>query len=68
MQLTQIKKLPNGGGGQWAMIPKLGMFLFLVFISQKLGPKGKNPECFAHKRNMVFADGLEIKFYPFWIF
>ena len=47
---------------QWAMIPKLRMFLFLVFISQKDVKRAtqKNPP----KRSMAFADGLEIKFLP----
>ena len=60
----QIALQQEWGGAQWAMIPKLRIFKFLVFISQELHPKGKSPAFFAHKRNMVFADGLEIKFYP----
>ena len=52
-----------GEGAQWAMIPKLRIFLFLVFISQKRRQKGRKPAFFAPKRSMVFADGLEIKFY-----
>ena len=54
----------GGEGAQWAMIPKLRIFLLVVFISQKRRPKGKQPAFFTHKRNMVFADYLEIKFFP----
>ena len=55
--------LRGGGGAQWAMIPKLRIFLFLVFISKKYNKKTKNPTFFAPKISMMFADGLKIKFY-----
>ena len=48
--------------------PQIRVFLFLVSVSQKLRPKSKKPESFAHKRNMMFADGLETEFYPSLVF
>ena len=38
-------------GVQWAMIPKLRIFLFLVFQSKKKRQKGKNPD-FLNLRNL----------------
>jgi hypothetical protein len=46
---------------QWAMIPKIRIFLTFLFISQKMRQKRKKPAFFPPKRCMVFADGLEIK-------
>ena len=41
---------------------------FWGFLGQQLHPKDQKPAFFAHKRKIVFADGLEIKFYPILIF
>ena len=46
----------ESGGAQFAI------------IRQKKGQKDQKPTFFVPKRSMVFADGLEIKFYPISIF
>ena len=48
------------------MVPKLRILSYLFLIFKLFHQKGKQPDIFLPQRNMVFADGLEIKFDTIW--
>ena len=57
----------GGGGGVGGDVCNSVNFIEVSRTSsQKKRQKGNKPALFVPQRSMVFADGLEIEFYPIW--